>query len=325
MKKKIVVLLLLGVVCLGMTAFCPVSASEILPIQLVGPDIEPGGGSMQINSIDISSSSCVSDIKDFSGFFHSDFGRIQKISDSTAYDWESRIIYNSFWTGQDSVYEEYETFRYDTYTFENYVDLPVRVLYSRKLPINETATFTLETTDAYEETVQTTSKTATQFYWEFCSALNFSTGNAISLSDVNSSGSQLQSSAGIKIGGTFANEIENYIRSSVYYSVVYRETYYLDNRNSDREIYFDLNFRQKFKIYFTTKYQYNYETKQWGSGAFGWDQHWEYDFKNYTPIGTYVFLIPMDSPYFEISRYYDNASGRKELIPTSENDHIVYM
>ena len=319
--KKLLIFLTGLVVVFTMLATIGISANAISPDKNFDVIIGDGGSNA---SIDIASSSTVSSIKSFDGLSHSKFGKISKEPDTTSYDKQNWMTYKSNWTTQDPIYQTFDIARCDTYTFEKYVDLPIKILYSRKISAGDCVSFTIQTTQLEEESKSETSTKATQFYWEYCGSLGFNMGRSLAVDLINLT-SSITNSNTVKVGGNFTSTISNTRTSYTKYSIVYEETFKFDNTNSSHDTYFDINFRQKFRIYFTTRYYYNYTSKEWGSGLFGRDQNWSYTFKDYTPIGTYVYLLPIEHPYFEVSKYYDNSRGLKEILKSTTNNSIVYF
>ena len=283
-----------------------------------------GGGGGSIANIDIASSEPVSSIKNFNGLTHTKFGSIKSIDGSVSYDKENKKTYQSNWTTQAPIYESFDVARFDTYTFEKYVDLPIKTLHSRKVAAGDSVSFTIKTTQSSEESKTVTSTQATTYYWDICHSIGYSMGISLALDLINLTSGITETNT-VKVGGSFSSTISNTNSSSTKYSMVYEETFTFDNSNSSYDTYFDMNFRQKFQIYFTTRYNYNYEVNEWGSGLFNIDRHWSYTFKNYTPVGTYIYLIPLENPYFEVSKYYDNSKGQKEIIKSTTNNSIIYL
>lgn len=320
--KKLLIFFAGIIVTFAMLVSTSISANAVSPDKNFDVIIGDGGGSN--SSIDIASSIPVSSIKSFEGLTHSRFGKISKVADTTSYDKENRMIYKSNWTTQEPIYQSFDIARFDTYTFEKYVDLPIKTLHSRKISVGESVSFTIQTTQIEEESKSETSTKATQFYWDYCGSLGFNMGRSLAIDLINLT-SSITNSNTIKVGGNFTSTISNTRTSYTKYSIVYEETFTFDNTTCSHDTYFDMNFRQKFKIYFTTRYDYNYTNKEWGSGFLGRDQNWSYTFKDYTPVGTYIYLLPIENPYFEVSKYYDNNLGLKEILKSTTNSSIVYF
>lgn len=65
-------------------------------------------------------------------------------------------------------------------------------------------------------------------------------------------------------------------------------------------------------------------SKDLESGLFEFDKNWLYTYTGLEGVETKFYLIPVDNPYFEISRYYDDAQGRK-VIYDKTHPSIYYI
>lgn len=310
----------------GSTFDCFTNTRSIKKNKFIIDVILPGEGGSKgtISSINVSGFSGTS-TKKLDGEIHDVFGNITYVSDSKAYDYEDKSVYDSGWTNQPTVTESYETTEYSTYTFSRFVDIPVNKLHSRKIAAGSKEEFSIETTSSTNVTKTQLSNVGSSYYYDKCTSMSFNVGSSISLDKIGSASAGFGYNNMIKVGGSLYNEISNSTSTSYTYTTVYKQNFIFDNTNEERSIYFELNYRQKFKVYFTTKYTINYDTKEWRSGLFDKDKHWSYSIQGYSGNGTYVYLIPMEDPYFETSKYYDNQNGIRTNVITNPTNNIVYL
>lgn len=278
--------------------------------------------SKYVSNIDIKSNSPVTERKSFTGKIHNKFGNIYSPTDSVSNDIEDFVVYDSKWTAQDDVTKPHVSTRYDTYYFEKYIDIPIETLHSRKVAAGKTESFTLQLTESHEELTSKTTTKATNRYIDFTNTISYSMGASVKIDDINLN-NELTAESSIKVGGSVSDTVVEVKSSITRFSIVYTESFNFDNSNSNHDVYFDLNFRQKFRIYFTTRYKYNYNKSEYRSGMFNRDIHYSYSLHNFMPIGTYTYLIPVEQPYFEMSKYYDNVSGIKEILKNNPHNNII--
>lgn len=263
-------------------------------------------------------------IYSFQGQRHRQLGKISRTEDSIVYGYMNYTTYKSGW----NLLEKPTTIkmpsnRYDTYTFAKYVDLPIEVYHTRRMAPGTSSSFTIETTktEAYsqEKTVEVGNKVYAEYFKSYTSSL----GGGVNLSFIIAE-TEKQYSSSMKVGAEMTTTVTETAKSTTSFSIVYKETFQFDNSSSDEYRYFQLNQRQKYKVYFTTNFGYIYNVTTTTSGLGGLDKHYSYEFKNYTGICTKFFLIPVDNPYFEMSIYYDSTSGTREYEGNSHQS-IYYI
>lgn len=265
-----------------------------------------------------------STIRDYEGELHQMLGKVARTSDSTVYAYKECVTYDSYWNHwQESDTVDLISNRYDTYTFEKFIDLPIEIYHTRRMAPHSTSSFTIETTETKGYSQKITVETGNRYYGEYFSSLSFKLGAGIGLSNIKLQ-TEGKTTSSIKVGAEMTEKVTQTSNSTTSFSVVYKETFSFNNSAYNEYRYFQLNQRQKFKVYFTTNFRYNYTTTTTGSGLFGLDKHYSYTLDNYSGICTKYFLLPVDSPYFEMSIYTDLSSGIKEY---SDNSHkyIYYI
>ena len=295
-------------------------------LEIFRPDITQDnlfdGGPNYIDNIDVKDITCRHD-KYHDGSTHKTFGKISILEDSTQYDEKDEITFHSTWTLSD-YYSPIKTKIYETYKFSKLVDIPIYTIITRKLNARESTTVKIQTTESLSQMTTTTTETASNYYAEKCDEYGFNTGIKLSIGKLNIS-DNFTYDANYKIGGSVSSKIISTKSSTTTFSALYEEIFELDNSDSSVPTYFAFNFRQKFEIYFTTAFSYVYTKETWNSGIFNLDVHHDYIFKNYKGVGTAFYLLPIETPYFEMSKYQDASSGHRKLIESDTNENIVYL
>lgn len=247
------------------------------------------------------------------------------ISSSEAYVYENKKIYRSHWVPSEPTrYKAFIEEIHETFTFQKFIDMPVKEIHTRKVAASEKMSFSLQMVNSSSESKSDTVEHGTKYYTEFSGNMNFSVGANISLDKIGLSGNK-ESNFGLKVGAEVYDKVTYTRTSTTSYSAVYYETFNFDNSKSSIDKYFALNYRQKFALYMTNVYHQNYTVKEWGSGAFKLDKHWDYTVSDIDGVQTYYFLIPIESPYFEVSHYYDNPYGYREICDKTYNSSIYFM
>lgn len=259
--------------------------------------------------------------KDFAGKYHRKLGLISRPSDSRISVIETMPTYDSWWDSSAKTdTQDIETYRYETFFFEKYFDAPVETYETVRVNAGDSRSFKMTYTET-ESCAQTeTSEKGSSAYFDFSSKYNFKAGSGIDF-DLIKSQWESSSETEIRVGSETYQKVTNTKTSETHYSTVYEETFVMDNSNSSTATFYQFCQRQKFKVYFTAAYKMDYETTQWGSGAFNLDQNWKYDINGFVGIETYYYLIPVETPYFEVSLYKENSEGLREYVG-SQNDMV---
>lgn len=210
-----------------------------------------------------------------------------------------------------------------TYTFEKYIDIPVEILSNYGVGAYQTRTIDIKRTNSVTKATSTVIEEGHRRIEssEVSGALGTSTKLDLGFLQVD-----LSSNASAKATTTDENykTITESSSTSTYFEEVREEVVTLDNSNSSHYTYFQECFRQKFKIYFFASYQYQYNVSEWKSGVFNADTNKEYTPSSILGIDTYYVLVPVDPPYHDISKYYDDASGNRVLFD-KYNPSIYYL
>lgn len=260
----------------------------------------------------------VTKVKDFTKYIHTEFGTISFVAGSTAYDSEKKVVKDKL-IGKDDT-ENFNAYRYDTYTFQKYVDIQIKQLHSRKVDAGEQKSFTIEPTQMDEEFVSTTVTNSMRIYMKYCNTTSMNLGTGVPIDRIEISAGVTNSST-IKTGGELSKTINQTKENRTRYYVGTEKMFLFDNTKSAFDVYFELCFRQKNQIYFTTKYEIMYDVVKKKSGL---TTTYTYKEIGYKPVGVYVFLLAVENPYFTLSKYYDNSRGIKEILQESTNN-IIYI
>ena len=328
MKKKKLLFLLLTFLISTETSndFCLMSKNPIGPkYVLVKPGAGSGGGAPLPNGNDFNAKNAPNTKREayYNNVVNDTFGTAIIQNDSTQYDEESKKTFRSNWTNTD-YFENFPSKIYETYKFSKLVDIPVKTLITRKLSAGESSKAIIQATQSTSERKSITSEFASSYYGERCSDYGLNTGMKLSIDDLKLSGS-FYYNENYKIGGSVSSNLKRTKENTTTYGALYEETIEIDNSDSSVPTYFAFNFRQKFEIYFTTAFSYVYTEETWNSGMFNWDVHYDYTFHHYVGVSTAFYLLPIENPYFEISKYQDNAYGHQKIIKLDGNENIVYL
>lgn len=305
---------LLAIVC---SASSPLKLNEFT---LIGPK----NSAVYESSFDVSKLSDSKTIFDFEGLYHEMLGKIGRTEDSIVYSNNEYVTYDSFWNPwQPNGTMKMHSNRYDTYTFGKFIDLPIEIYHTRRVAPNSSSSFTIKKTETESCSQEQTVETGNRYYGEYFTSRSFKLGGSIGLSNIKIQAEEKGSSS-IKVGTEMMHKVTQASESMTSFSIVYKETFYFDNTNSGEYRYFQLNQRQKFKVYFTTNFGYNYDVTTTGSGLGGLDKHYSYEFRDFSGVCTKYFLLPVDDPYFEMSIYTDSSTGIKEYADNS-HQYIYYI
>lgn len=303
-------------------AFLTVFGGNTIQAAQVGP-LKPENVDYFIDDIEIKNNGAQSYIRQFDSKYHTKYGKMKLENDDFSFREEPYKIRHFAKDG--TFYEnKYIEYRYATFSFEKFFDIPTEVFHTRKVEAGNVSSFTIQKTTTQTETTNTVSSRATNYYWECSNKLGYSMGTSINLDQIQIN-NNINIEQGIKVGGSVATSIQNMRGSTVSYSTVYTENFLFDNSQSAIDVYFALNHRQKFKVYFTTKYLLGYQKITSNLGINKPSNETWYGQTSYIPVGTYVYLLPIEIPYFEVTRYFDNNLGHKEVIKTNANDAIIYL
>lgn len=244
---------------------------------------------------------------------HPNFGYVKYVTEPI-YHWEDQIIYDSFWNATEPpTYKPYLDTRFDVYKFEKKVDIPVEIFHTRRLLPHTSSSFTIQNTASNVISTTDVIETASTIYTEFSLNNSYYNGSSIDLRFIGGEtgfGNDIK----VLVGSELFNKVQNVRSKTTTFQTIYTETFNFDNSNLDIPRYFQLNYRQRFDIYFVTTQKFNYLTKEWGSGLFNADKNYDYIEDNYTFVCTNFILIPTDSPYFEMSIYCDNSDGIRKYL-----------
>lgn len=250
--------------------------------------------------------------KAFAGRFDELLGLIKKVDEPLCHRYEEVTVYDSYWNGfEEPTKETHIKYTYETFTFAKYIDIPVEIYHTVRVGAGEKESFRIQTTSTKTQSQSLTSEKGSTSYYDFSLSHGITRGLKLLLELIGAS-TESSSSFSINVGGSTYSSVKNTLSSSTTYTTVYEQTFTMDNSERSYASYFQFNQRQKFKAFFTCVYEMQYDMTNWGTGLFGLDQHWKYDPVRYVGLNTYFYLIPVENPYFEVSRYKDGTSGLKE-------------
>lgn len=251
---------------------------------------------------------------------HNKFGHITY--DSSALLTKEEQTYQSGIFPNDQHFTTLDALKsYSFYFDEFYIDVPVEILYIRNIPANVGAVFTSEFQYEHSELTETTTTFAMDLLFEFTLTSGYEIGVELPIDFIVLNLSQYFEGS-IGFSASLFYEIQTMTSSYTHFSSVISETYSIHNSNNF-PIYAQLNFRQKFRLYFTVNLKYDYIVTETTTGIFQ-DKSWTYDHVGTNVDSVTFFLLPEDDPYFDVSKYYDDADGTKTILEKS-HPSILYF
>lgn len=195
------------------------------------------------------------DIKDFENFRHINFGAANYLGVSISLS--DKLVYDSYWNAlEPSRYASYIKYEYNLYEFTKFVDMPVNIIHTRNLNPGDIAEFSIGNTASFTESRTDTVSVGVKYYTEFIRTFGFKLGISVPIEGINVGASQ-HDSTDIKVGLEFYRTIETVISSESNFSSIYSESFRWYNGTNTNQ-YYQLNYRQKFKIYFVAIYEHQY-------------------------------------------------------------------
>lgn len=246
------------------------------------------------------------------------FGSSREVDNHEIY--EAKKIHKSNWTIGNMTYRKYLVDQYFTYSFEHFVDIPVKnIVTPENVPPHEVATYKLELTSKYEMNYSELSSAASNYSSSFSKELGVDVGSSIPISDILKMSAGVSDKTKIKFSQSFKEKMERSTSSSSSFEKKIVRTFVYDNSINDDYVKFTPCLRQRFEVYCTDRYHFDYNEKPGNSGLFGFDETWTYIQKAPVKTSTY-FFVPVGSMYFEVSKYTSDSNGAdKNLRPMSNN------
>ena len=98
-----------------------------------------------------------------------------------------------------------------------------------------------------------------------------------------------------------------------------------NNAATERRIY-QFNYRQKFRLYFTTQYDYYFTTTVSHGGLFNRDTHYKHEPMDdkFKSVQTRFFFLPVDLPTLGFTEYHNSSDGA-EFPTTLIEDNVLYL
>ncbi len=276
------------------------------------------------DDFDITGDSKTKEPKDFSPYSNLYFGKASRIENSTTYKTEDKVTYRSHWAPwQPPHTKSYQVKRYDTYTFARFINLPIKIVDRIELEPNQSVEYESidlqETTQTVEQTVSVGYSTTVKFNGK----KRIKIGGGIPLNLIQAEGN-ISDENSIGISQTMSRTVSTTRSQTVRMSAQVRKKWELDNSENNKKRIFQLNYRQKFKIYFTTEYDITYNVMTWGTGVGKLDENFDYIRDEYlTPVRTVFFLIPASDPTIGFTTYQNNAQGIEVAVIELENN-VIY-
>jgi hypothetical protein len=276
------------------------------------------------NNFDISSYGTCEKFMDFSGYYNSFYGYVSAIPDSVSYKEVEKVIYKSNWAPwQSPITKPYHDRRYQTFTFDTYLNLPIRIIDRIALEPNQSMQY--QQTEI-EEATYTASKTVEKG----CSVTNsfnqkskINFGAEIKLDLIKLSG-EISWQNEIGVSNTFYTSVSVTRSETVRMLRQVTQTWNLDNSGCNEHRVFQLNYRQQFKLYFTTEYEYLYDVTRKGSGTWNRDDNYTYSLRGYKAVRTVYFLLPVNLPTFGFTQYHNDCKGNEVTVYQKENK-VIYL
>ncbi len=225
---------------------------------------------------------------------------------ATATTQETYDNYVSFWAPWTSYTTDLNARRYDLHErYYTNIDLVVGEIETFSLSAGETrnATYTYSTTVSIEQTTAITN--AYEVSIGVVNSIDTGLGIDLDLFEISE-----KVSNSIEQSTTFKTSISYSTSTTVShtFSASHTETY--TNPLEDKACIVKRCFRQTYKIYPCTEYEYVYSISESRSGLFNKDVLYTYTLDEIKKVQDYYILVPADSAYYSISYYsYDNNNN----------------
>lgn len=311
MRKKII----MAISALGLMAFA--SSSLGVNATKLGP-LKHDNTEYYVENIDISGNEKMLDIIEFQHKAHSSYGRIKLEGEENKY--KECLVKDVAFSDKKDVYEDIPEYRYITYSFKKLVDIPVKSIYSFKSEAGMSKSVKTNEVIASNEDTRSVADRANLYFSQRASNDKFAMGMLMSINSVRNDNKQP-----IRLSSEVATLAFNANKTEINYPRVEEQELLIDNSQSDKDIYFDLSYRQQFRAYFITEYMYNYKINTFKSGFLNLNKNYEYLQGYYNALNTYLFLLPVGNPYVMMSKYYDNSAGNKVPIIENENKNTIFI
>lgn len=242
---------------------------------------------------------------------------------SHSYLYSPKEIYVSGYFLHDRKSENFNTMITYSYSFEKYLDMPIKEFNTYAIYPNDKLDLTIQFKQGYSESNSSIIEKGYSKKDSFSLTGLFKNSIGLSLNDIGINNSE-QKSFKISSEKTEYEKITNAFNSTNYYERVLSEKITLDNLKGNQTLYFKECYRQKFKVYFFASYEILYSKQETRCGLFNKDTKISYRFDSYKGIKTYFCLIPIESPYYAFTKYVDDHLGNKEYFgPLHEK--IAYL
>ena len=207
-----------------------------------------------------------------------------------------------------------------TYKFDKYIDLPLEVINSESLSPKSEMTFEIEETEARYESKETTSEVGFDVSLTYQKEISQEVIGEVNLGVLVLSGSVTNSDS-FAIETSLYGKIQNILKQETYYNRIVKKSYSIEN-TSNEYLYYDYCYRQKFEMYFTMVFEIDYKKTPFDNPD--GSTFYNYTIESYQGVKTYLYLLPIENVYHELSVYHNDANGNK-VIKDKTHSNILYF
>lgn len=261
---------------------------------------------------------------DYSNFQNQKLGKVKKPYDNIAYHYHEYVTYKSHWVeSQPAIKTRMISKRFETFYFNYYVSVPIKIIDKISLERNTSVTYTLQTQLSASESQSKIVENGNSIVFSYLNSAAIELGMSIKYMFIKANGS-LDDSSTIGISDTLNSQVSNESTKTTTFTQITTQTYQLENSTNQR-LKYQFNYRMKFRLYFVTEYDYQYDVARYGSGTFYRDDNFKYTMKGAVPVKTTYFLMSVgENPAFECTKYIDDLSGHERAVNEFENN-VLYI
>ena len=201
-----------------------------------------------------------------------------------------------------------------------YVDFATRILYTHYLSPDQSIQTTIAETSTYSYSASQYLEIAESRYNGSTLSTSFSSSAYVTFEDIINVGDESTETKSYEFSDTISNKYSSEKTKTYTFSSTSSTVYNFHNAN-DFGIYVQVEYRQKFIMHFIERTNINDKQHANDRGIHGTDYTYTSSCSIYDNA---VLLIPVDSPYYCVSQYADNAQGKRVYLDKTEMNNILY-
>lgn len=290
---------------------------KIIPILLIGlglcsftPEM-PGDTILYFDSVDFTGKQ----YRNIHSCVQNKLGRFSQI-DLHQFDYKTYIKRENWFFGVDNSYEEIPQKFSATYKFNNYIDLPIKIVSNDRVSANSTLERHVETIYGEEYNYSEVYSFAKSSMQTVSSSFEIGLGLFIDPLELTAkASSEVEVSNEIRNSFTYSNNATFTFQMKTSENIVY-------NNENNFDVYYQRCYRQRYELYFTNVFSNN--IRSYVSNQDIWGKDYTNIYTNGPGIGCYFTFKAVDIPYFHVTEYKDNSTGEREVI-NLENSNVVFF